>query len=485
MSEHNSKKKKETPMKIIKQAKHACTKVALIGTSLLLLAGIHSSQAAEIKIASPSSYQDREGEECFCGDSEPPYRYQQVFPAADFAALGNKPHWIVGFGPRADQSVTSPHTAYLPDNEVRLSTTQQGPNDLSLQFDANHGSDVIQFYRGPLTMVADVAGHPGPKEFYHADFPAGVTPFLYDPSQGNLLFDFIAWQGESPKILADQIPGLQTVVGDPSATQGDRGSAAIFQFTFVPAIHSTNAQILINGSYESPDTSTYIQINAGQNTIAPWVVGLHSVEVGDAVGNGFITGPAFEGAQFLDLNGLQRGQIAQALATTPGSLYTVTFAYTDNYWEPSSTASASATVRVFDSLGDRLNQTITHTGAVAGNYHWTVFTGQFTALENTTTLEFTSLSNSASGHSGGIILDAVQVFEGAPLQILSVTRVGGSVALHVRGIPKGLHRIQASGDLSAGSFIDIATVTADAAGLMHFQDTRAGITKSLYRVVSP
>src|SRR5262245_57867316 len=113
--------------KIHMKVTQACTKVALIGTSLLLLAGIHSSQAAEIKIVSPSSYKAREGGECFCRDSEPPYRYQEVFPAADFAALGNRPHWLVAFGPRADQSVTSPHTAYLPDNYVRLSTTQRTP----------------------------------------------------------------------------------------------------------------------------------------------------------------------------------------------------------------------------------------------------------------------------------------------------------------------------------------------------------------------
>ena len=77
-------------------------------------------------------------------------RYQQVFPAADFAALGNKPHWIVGFTGRPDQSATSPGTVHFPDNEIRLSTTQRGPRNLSLRFDDNLGSDVMQFYRGPL-----------------------------------------------------------------------------------------------------------------------------------------------------------------------------------------------------------------------------------------------------------------------------------------------------------------------------------------------
>ena len=122
---------------------------------------------------------------------------------------------------------------------------------------------------------------------------------------------------------------------------------------------------------------------------------------------------------------------------------------------------------------------------VEQNYHWTVFAAQFTALQSTISLEFTSLTTSPSGHSGSIMLDAVQVFESA-MKIHSITRAGnGSVVLNVRGIPKGLHRIQASVDLSAGSFIDIATVTADADGLFQFQDTRAGVTKSFYRVGFP
>lgn len=217
------------------------TAVVSIGTSVLLLAGIRSAQAAEIRIASPSAYRDSEGIGCFCGDSTGPYRYQQVFPAADFAALGNKPHWIVRFGPRADRSVTSPHTAYVPENYVRLSTTQRGTANLSPVFDANFGSDVMQFYSGPLTMVAEVAGPgAGPRGFYQPDFPAGVTPFLYDPRKGNLLLDFVAREGESPKVLADQVPLMSVVAGGPLDTEGTRGAGAIFQFTFVPMPELSN-----------------------------------------------------------------------------------------------------------------------------------------------------------------------------------------------------------------------------------------------------
>jgi len=227
-------------MKIIKKVKRACTNVALIGTSLLLLVGIHSSQAAEIKIVSPSSCRNREGEgavENCC----PAFRYQQVFPAEDFAALGNQPHWIVAFTWRPDQSVTNPLTVQLPDVQVRLSTTQRGPDDLSLQFDDNLGSDVTQFYRGPFITVADAHSGPGPRAFYHVDYPAGITPYLYDPSKGNLLWDLIAWQGESPA-RADQIPGMQTAlyVSDPLGSQGQRSPAAVFQFTFIPMPELSN-----------------------------------------------------------------------------------------------------------------------------------------------------------------------------------------------------------------------------------------------------
>ena len=225
--------------------------VALIGTSILLLAGVRSTQAAEIKIVSPSAYEDIEGEGSV-GGSFPPYRYQQVFPAADFAALGNQPHFLVSHTARPDQSLTSPRTVHFPDIEIRLSTMPVGPPNLSLDFDDNLGSDVMQYYRGPLNWVTVDAGpRPGPREFYHAEFPAGVTPFLYDPSQGNLLLDVITWQGSSPTTRSDNVPGIQTSLfafNPLVATQGIRGAASVFQFTFVPVPEPSTALLVLIGS---------------------------------------------------------------------------------------------------------------------------------------------------------------------------------------------------------------------------------------------
>jgi hypothetical protein len=221
----------------------------------------------------------------------------------------------------------------------------------------------------------------------------------------------------------------------------------VFAAAFAAAIHSTNAQLIINGSFETPDTPTYMYINPGENTLEPWVVGPNPVEVGDAIGNGFITGAAFEGVQMLDLH----GRLTQAFATTPGSLYTVTFAYADNPVEPAAPAPAKARVRLFDGLGDRLNRTFTHTGAVSNDFKWTVFNGQFTALQNKTSLEFTPLTTVSGGLPGGILLDAVQV--SLALRATLVLRGSSATLKWTGGAPP--YRVQRATDLTLGDWTDV------------------------------
>ncbi len=91
----------------------------------------------------------------------------------------------------------------------------------------------------------------------------------------------------------------------------------------------------------------------------------------------------------------------------------------------------------------------------------------------------------ASGGDGGDIGAFEFGGAAAALKILSITRSGnGPVVLEVAGFPYGVHRIQASADLSFGSFIDIATVTADAAGRFQYQGPVARLT-NFYRVALP
>lgn len=169
------------------------------------------------------------------------------------------------------------------------------------------------------------------------------------------------------------------------------------------AISSASAQLIANGSFETPDTPDFLTINAGETTISPWIVGLVSVDLGD-VNNGFVVGPAFDGTQYIDLDGTPGpGQLTQSFPTRAGSRYQITFAYANNYFNQ---PSASAGVRLFDSMGDILNQTITHDTSVSGDLRWTIFRGQFTARTAMTSFEITSLSG---GGNGGILLDAVSV----------------------------------------------------------------------------
>jgi hypothetical protein len=204
----------------------------------LLPGVIPYSQAAELKLVSPQAYENTEGETAAREGSFSPFRYQQLFPAEDFAALGGVPHWITSFTVRPDQSLTSPRTATFADNQVRFSTTSRSPANLSSRFDDNSGQDVTQVYRGPLILGADAASLTSvPRAFYQASFPQGpFAPFLYDPSQGNLLFDVIGWGGLSPSDVEDKTSSQITALfaSSPTATFGEPGEASIFQFTFVP-----------------------------------------------------------------------------------------------------------------------------------------------------------------------------------------------------------------------------------------------------------
>jgi len=212
--------------------------------SALLLVAIPCSQAQNVNVVSPQAFANTEGSSAVADTPFDPFRYQQIFPAADFAALGGKPHWITSFTVRPDQSLTTPRTATFADNQVRLSTTAVSPTTRSDRFDDNFGVNITQVYRGQVTMVADANTLSSvPRKFYQASYPQGFTPFLYDPSQGNLLLDVIGWGGMSPSTVEDKIDNATFRTGlfspTPGAVFGDYGAASIFQFTFAPVPEPT------------------------------------------------------------------------------------------------------------------------------------------------------------------------------------------------------------------------------------------------------
>jgi hypothetical protein len=204
---------------------------------VLVLGVIPHSRAAEIRVVSPQAYASTEGESAVGADPDGPFRYQQAFPASDFAALGGQPYWVTAVTVRPDQSVTAPRTVTFPDNQIRLSTTAASPANLNSSFDANFGPNVTEVYRGPVSLVADAGTLASvPRDFYQLSIP--LAPFLYDPRQGNLLFDVIAWGGMPTSTLEDKgstrAVDRTALYGPATATSGDRSAAGIYQFTFVP-----------------------------------------------------------------------------------------------------------------------------------------------------------------------------------------------------------------------------------------------------------
>ncbi|QDT75967.1 DUF642 domain-containing protein [Lacipirellula limnantheis] len=169
--------------------------------------------------------------------------------------------------------------------------------------------------------------------------------------------------------------------------------------------NAAQANVISNGSFETPDTSTIIVVGAGDPTITNWTVGLIGVDLVDAAGNGFLSGAAADGEQYLDLDGSPGpGSISQTFATTPATQYTLTFDYANNYTTP---GTAQALVQVADGATTYLSNVISHNTSVAGNLDWTSYPAfTFTAQQATTTLSFMSMSG---GVFGGILLDKIEI----------------------------------------------------------------------------
>lgn len=103
--------------------------------------------------------------------------------------------------------------------------------------------------------------------------------------------------------------------------------AALCGLAAVSAPPATAAQsVVANGGFENPSIlpNVFSTYSAGQ-TIGAWKVTKGSVDI---IHDSFW--PAAEGQQSLDLNGVDRGTVAQDISTLPLTSYVVTFALAGN-----------------------------------------------------------------------------------------------------------------------------------------------------------
>lgn len=159
-------------------------------------------------------------------------RYQQVYDAADFGAV-TSPMLITGIAFRPDGPQGSAFTTTLRDVQVNMSTAGRGSGALSTTFSDNVGADdTVVYGRGSLalsstnTTLAD-----GTKAFdVRITFQ---TPFLYDPTRGNLLLDVRNYDGgvvpplDFASVSTDSVARVLTTVGggvdSTSASNHDSG----------------------------------------------------------------------------------------------------------------------------------------------------------------------------------------------------------------------------------------------------------------------
>lgn len=151
----------------------------------------NAASADDIQVVVPGTKENAAG----IGNTRPfsfaPARYQQLNFAAEFDEITG-PSLIteVAFraGPTAD-----PFTHTVADLQVNLSTAAVSP--LSSAYETNVGSDDTLVYEGALAM--NVVSPKGGLRPFEVVIPL-TTPFLYDPSAGDLLLDLRLHDNPNP-----------------------------------------------------------------------------------------------------------------------------------------------------------------------------------------------------------------------------------------------------------------------------------------------
>lgn len=201
--------------------------------------------------------------------------------------------------------------------------------------------------------------------------------------------------------------------------------------------------VLVNGSFEQgPAVTTFRHLAAGDTSIPGWVVTGEGV---DYVAQGYWV--SSDGDRAIDLDGsarsaasppYARGGIAQAFATQPGMRYRVDFDLAGNPNRPP----LVKPLRV-SAAGQSTEFTFDATGRNGRNMGWLRSSWTFTAVDETTTLEFLSLT--VSPHTG----------YGAAIDNVSVVAIGAAGSVDVRETSEEIQVHLASGVLFDSGRFDL------------------------------
>jgi hypothetical protein len=177
------------------------------GAVFVILGAVNAAQAEILTV--PSNLSSTEGNVNNASPFKFAGRNQQIFAASEFTFL-SQPALItkISFRPDAFADRPFPFSATIPNIQIALSTTSARVDGLSVTFANNIGADETVVFSGALSLSSAFTGPAtGPKDF---DISINLqTPFLYDPSLGNLLLDVknFSDNGEIPVFDAQDVLG--------------------------------------------------------------------------------------------------------------------------------------------------------------------------------------------------------------------------------------------------------------------------------------
>ena len=166
---------------------------------------------------------------------------------------------------------------------------------------------------------------------------------------------------------------------------------------FRPAGAITNVGVAwANGFEGSPQG----ELGAGSYFAGGWYINSGSVDIlTDAFGS-----TAYEGTNYLDINGSDPGTISTNVTTVAGQTYNLSFAYTQNP-DGRTDGHPTAAVQVLQNSSSLLTLTLTMTTNSWPNLGWATTSVVFTATAPTTQIQFASQTPGAYG----VLLDAVSL----------------------------------------------------------------------------
>ncbi len=220
------------------------------------------SQAQAAQVVSPNANASSEGNSAngfpfsisdFALSSQ---RYQQVYNAAEFSSI-TSPMVITQIAFRPNALGAAAFSSTLPSIQIDMSTTSAAADTMNATFGSNVGAnDTVVFPQGPLSLSSAFTGPAaGPKDF---DIVINfTTPFLYNPSAGNLLLDVRNFGGGSTtQFDAQNLNGdgssrdysdIDSNVGGASGTL--TSFALVTRFTFTPVPEPSAGILLMVGGF--------------------------------------------------------------------------------------------------------------------------------------------------------------------------------------------------------------------------------------------